>query len=220
MLAFHEKFVLLTINDEKGNIAPGYVKTLGFAGALLLELAEKNLITTEGKTIVCSAQTADSAILNSAIEILKSAKKPMKTATALQKIANKLYKQFDKVIEGLIEKEILRLEEKKVLWLFKVKHYPTKNSEPENLIKSRIKGIVLYGNQTDNESLNLIGLIHALNLHKEIFTKEEMKQAKTKIKELISNETVAKEISRIIQQQITAAVIASTVAASAASSTN
>jgi hypothetical protein len=53
-LAFHEKFVLLTINDEKGTVSAGYSRTLGFAGALLMELFDKELIQIEDKKVICS----------------------------------------------------------------------------------------------------------------------------------------------------------------------
>ena len=66
---------------------------------------------------------------------------------------------------GAIILGILVKEKKKVLWVFNVNHFPTKNAEHENLIKSKIKGIVLFENNPDTENLNLISLIHVLNLH-------------------------------------------------------
>jgi len=217
-LKLHEKFVLLTINDEKGNIAYGYSNTYGFAGAILMELVQKELITLEDKKIVLTDKSDDSEILTEAIELLKTKKLPIKVQNAIQLLSNKFHKKFDEVIQGLIEKGILKLEEKKVLWVFNIKHFPTKNSEPEHLVKSKIKGVVLYGDHADFESLSLIGLINVLELHKEIFNKEEMKKAKQKIKEILKKDNIANDIQAIIQDEIMTAVALSLITTSVATS--
>ncbi len=219
MLSFHEKYVLLTINDKKGTIAAGYSKTYGFIGALFMELFEKKFIKIEDKKIICTENNPDSEILNEVIDLLKKRKKPMKVQVAIQHLGYKLSKSFEKVIDNLIEKGILKKEKKKIIWIFNVNHYPTNNPEPENMIKSRIKGIVLYGNNSDAESLKLLSLINALDLYREIFSKDEIKKAKKRVKEIVLNEEVGNDIGKIIQDEIMAAVAVS-IATSAIVTTN
>ena len=214
-LAFHEKFVLLTINDETGAIAFGYSKSYGFAGALLLEMVNSEVIELKDKRIHILKTKLDSEILQEAINLLKNKKKPQKIINAIQIIGNKMQKKFDNVIDNLIVKGILYKEEKKVLWVFTSKRYPTNNPTPENLIKSKIKGIILYGNQANRDSMDLISLVHILNLQKKIFSKEEMKNAKKKIKEIIKEEKISKNPQSIFHQQIMKAVMISIAVTSA-----
>ncbi|MFP4546613.1 MAG: GOLPH3/VPS74 family protein [Fidelibacterota bacterium] len=215
-LALHEKFVLLTINDEKGTIAYGYSKSYGFAGILLMELYNRNLVEIKDKKISFTDKTTDSSILNDALKILKERKKPPKINQAIHLLSQKMHKHFDRVIERLVEKDILKIADKKVLWLFNVKYYPTQNPEPENLVKSKIKSIVLYGDHPDPESLCLISLIHVLDLYKEVFSKEEKKKAKKKVKEIVKEQKIAGDIQNIIQQEIMIAVNAGVTAATIA----
>lgn len=205
-LNFYEKYVLLTINDEKGTIPFGYAKTYGFAGALLIEMTNKKLIDFVDKKIVPLKNNSDDEILNETLQILSSKKKPQKVHNALQLLSLKMHKHFDIVIEKLIKKGILALKEDKILWVFKVKHYPTQNPEPENQIKSVLRGIVLYGNHPDIENIQLLGLIDAIDLYKEIFSKEELKKARKKTKELIKSEEISDSVQKIIQQEIMMAV--------------
>ena len=165
-LALHEKFVLLTINDEKGTIAYGYSRSYGFAGIILMELFNKELIKIEDKKILIPVKSAPSNLLNDALEILKTKKKPPKINGAIHLLSQKMSKHFDQVIDGLVDKGILKIEDKKVLWIFNVKHYPTQNPEPENLVKSKLKSIVLYGDHADRENLCLISMIHVLDLYR------------------------------------------------------
>lgn len=205
-LSLHEKFVLLTINDEKGTVAYGYAKTYGFAGAILMELFDKNLFTIDHKRIILSDKNPTAEVLQEAMELMRSKKKPPKVQEALHLLGQKMHKSFDNVIADLIEKGILKKEEKKLLWVFKVNHFPTQNPAPENLVKSKIKSIVLYGDHPDYENLCLISLVNVLDLHHEIFKKEEMKKAKKHIKELIKKQNIATDIQKIIQEEVMTAV--------------
>ena len=216
-LSFHEKYVLLTINDEKGNVVYGYAKTLGFAGAILMELSNLELIELVDKKVILKKDYSTDPILHEALQLIANKKKPPKVQSALQLISSKMHKKFDVVIEDLIGKGILAMEEKKVLWVFNVKHYPTQNAEPENQIKSALRGIVLYGNHPELENLQLLSMIDSVDLYKEVFTKEEMKKAKKKTKELIKGNAIGSDVQQIIQQEIMVAVMISITAATAAS---
>jgi hypothetical protein len=218
-LAFYEKYVLLTINDEKGTVAYGYSKTLGFAGAILIELSFRELVKLENKKLILQKEACKDSILNEALTIISTKKSAPKINTALHLLSNKMHKSFDSVIDNLINKGILAREQKKILWVFNVNHFPTKNAEPENQIKSKLRGIVLYGDHPDGESLQLLSLIDVLDLHREIFKKEEMKKSRKKIKELVKNSDILGGVNELIQNEITTAValsIASSVAVNSA----
>ncbi len=222
MLSFHEKYVLLTINDEKGNVVNAYAKTYGFAGAIIMELVEKDIITVQDKKIIFNRETAKSTILSDALTILLPKKKKLKLGTALHYLGDKFYKKFDDVLDNLVDKGILTKKEDKILWIFTTRKFPTENPEPENTIKSKIKGAVLYGNRPDQEIRNLIALVHTLNLYNEIFSKEERKKARKSIKKIVKEKNISNDIQAVIQQEITAAITllisASTVATTAATS--
>ncbi|MBN2280031.1 MAG: GPP34 family phosphoprotein [Candidatus Marinimicrobia bacterium] len=207
-LNLYEKYVLLTINDETGTVPFGYVKTLGFAGVLLMELCNKNHIELTNAEISVTQGTSSDPILNEALRWLSGKKQPKKIQPALQLVSSKMHPQFDTVVQGLIEKGILSREEKKFLWIFKVQHFPTQNETPENLIKNMPRGIVIYGNYADDENTQLLGLIDALNLYKEIFKKDEIKKARKKTKELVQRDAFSNDIKKIIQMEITMAIAA------------
>ena len=72
----------------------------------------------------------------------------------------------------LVQKGILKKEEKKFLFVFTTERYPTSNPVPEIELRKRIKDIVLGGAAATERELTLIGLIEPCGLVEEIFEKK------------------------------------------------
>jgi len=121
---------------------------------------------------------------------------------------------FEKIINELVAKGILKRQEKKILWLIPVERFPTKDPIPEVLSRIAIRRIVLENEEPDKRSLALLSLIKASNLIDELFLKEERRQAANIIDDYIKNEKIGKVVSDI-NNEVTA-IIASSVAGSVA----
>ena len=208
-LSFYEKYVLLTIDDDKGNVVHSSAKTHGFAGAVLIELINVGLVEVSEKIIMVKATHTSDPILSEAHTLLTEQNKSVTIDKVINLFASRLTKLFDEVITGLIDKNILTLSEEKLLWVFTLKRYPTSDPKPEMLVKKRLRQIVLEEVHPDLEEIQLLGLVQALDLHRQIFVKDEIKEAKRTIKTLLKDMPVSKSVHKIIQEEIMVALMAS-----------
>lgn len=211
-LSFYEKYALLTIDDEKGNVVHTHAKTYGFAGALLIELINAGLVEVFEKTLeINQGQVAD-PIIKDAYDLLAEQTKAQTIDRVIRLFASRLAKSFDKVVSGLIKKDILALNEEKLLWVFTVKRYPTSDPKPEMLVKEQLQKIVFNEAIPELEDIQLLGLVQALDLHKQLFAKDAVKDAKRIIKSLLADMPVSKSVHKTIQQEIMVILMASIVA--------
>jgi len=106
----------------------------------------------------------------------------------ISRIALKANEIKDKIIESLINKEILSRTHGKLLWIFPYKTYPTVNLKPENETKARLHYEVLEAHEPDRKDMLLISLVSICRLTNEVFReKDKLKIANRRIKEIFNN---------------------------------
>lgn len=214
MLTLPEELTLIALNDEKGNIVSSASMSLnyGLAGAILLELIlSKKLILDDQRVSVSEDEETGDDLFDDVLCKIRASKKQYKLDHWIQCLASKF--MFHKVVDRLVQKKILRHEEHRVLWVFPVKLYPEENPRPELELRQRLHAVVKDRQKPELRSLLLLSLIRACGMTKELFDKENLKEANRYIQELIEHEPVGEAVDRAIQ----AVNVAITTAAAAAS---
>jgi hypothetical protein len=222
MLSLAEELMLLALKDEKGSVIMSASTALpyGLAGALLLDLFFRQKITFNGKTVevVDPAPTGDT-LLDETLALISGTEKHKTAKYWVQKIERKIKKLRDRIADQLVQKEILKPEEHRLLWVFQYQRYPTVNISPEMEIRQRIRKIVLLNHPPDDKDRALISLVKACSLVNEIFSGEERRQAKKRIKEITEEEKIGKAVSYVVAE-ITAAVTAVVIITAASTSSS
>jgi hypothetical protein len=222
MLSLAEELMLLALKDEKGSVIMSASTALpyGLAGALLLDLFFRQKITFNGKTVevVDPAPTGDT-LLDETLTLISGTEKHKTAKYWVQKIERKIKKLRDRIADQLVQKEILKPEEHRLLWVFQYQRYPTVNISPEMEIRQRIRNIVLLNHPPDDKDRALISLVKACSLVNEIFSGEERRQAKKRIKEITEEEKIGKAVSYVVAE-ITAAVTAVVIITAASTSSS
>ena len=205
MLNLMEELLLLALDDEKGKIISSSSCALpyGLRGALLLELvlAEK-IDVVDKKIVVINKNNTGNEVLDNALNIIDTYHKQKTVKFWITKLTSKMKELRKDLLNQLITKGILEQQDKKVLWVIPATRYPTKNPVIENRVRKRIIGIVLHNEKLDERSSMLISLINACELIKEVFPKDNLKDAKKKIKNIIQDEKVGKAITSQISDEI------------------
>ena len=219
-----EKFILLALDQKKGKFL---IDTLslnyGIAGAILLELSELNKISIQNKRIIVTDKKLTKiSIVDACIKLINSAKKNRKAKYWIYKIGNKSSGFKKKILRDLYDKKIIKISKKSYLWgLFSSYKYPVINSKPTSEIKSKLKKIVLEGENPDIESLLLLSLMNSCKLIRILFiNKKEHKAAKKRIKELTKNIEISDAVSQTLKEIQTAVLVATTSAFVGASSSS
>jgi hypothetical protein len=216
-LTLAEELLLLGMDDKTGEILLSVSTALpfGLAGALLLDLfiAKKIEIRDEKIYAIDSTQTGNK-LLDEAIGLIQVKVQAENASFWIKNFNSAIDDLTEKIITGLVDRGVLKREEKKILWLIPVERFPTQDPMPEVLSRIAIRRIVLENEEPDNRTLALLSLIKASNLIDELFLKEERRQAANIIEDYIKNEKIGKVVADI-NNEITA-IIASSVAGSVA----
>ncbi len=197
-----EEYLLIALDDEKGKFVIDSTRLhYGFAGAILLELALRGKIEVDGVTLILKDNSYEPEIaLNKIIDELRPLKSPS-LKKALSVIAKKSSDIKDDTLQHLMNKGILRKEEKKILWLIPSDQYPTADMTPESKVRKRLDDVITYGSNVEPHDLMLLSLIDATDLTKEAFRdKDDYKKVSKKIKEVTSDLKIGKVVNKSVRE--------------------
>src|SRR5690349_13601310 len=131
MLSLPEELLLLAIDDTTGKVSSPVPNALnyGLAGGVLmdlliagrLDLADEKLVLTD------TTPTGDAILDDAALEIGRN-RKAGDARYWIDKLGRDHLQKM--VLERLVERQILRKEEHRIVWIIPVDRYPTANPAP------------------------------------------------------------------------------------------
>lgn len=186
-LTLTDELMLLALDDEKGNfVAESLAFTYALSGSVIMELSLRDKIDLRGKEVIIkgSGRTGDD-LLDSQLELIRQSKKVRKIDYWIDKIGGKESDIIENSIAKLVKSGILRKEEKKYLWVFTSKKYPTSNPTIENQLRRRLLDVLEKNAEPSLNEIMLISLVDACSLNVEVFGKEKAKKYDKKIKSII-----------------------------------
>ncbi|HEY8721573.1 GOLPH3/VPS74 family protein [Pengzhenrongella sp.] len=213
-LLLAEELFLLAHDDESGK--PGAVLALdnALAGALLLDLAAVELVHAEGKSLTAVEGTPAHPLLAAAhAELLASDAK--RTAQHWVNHLPKALKPLrDQVGRSLAERGVLSEERGKILGIFDTVRWPEIDPAPEHELRSRLKHVLVYGNEAEARTELLIALLSPLGLVREVVDKQHRKQAEHRAKDISQHSATAGPTSAAVArsvQAVQAAIVAAAI---------
>jgi golgi phosphoprotein 3 len=178
MLSFAEEIYLLALDEDSCKIIPdARDSVLGAAiiGAILTELTFLRKISTDKEHLYIQNTTdTKSQILNDVLEILKeSHQKSARIDEVLQALMSHAKRLEKMVLSELIEKEVLKEIDNKILWIFHNRRYPLFNGEEIIDVETRIRRLILSDDKPAPKDAALISLMQATKLFSKILSEEE-----------------------------------------------
>ncbi|MEV0644465.1 GPP34 family phosphoprotein [Phytomonospora sp. NPDC050363] len=216
-LGLAEELTLIAYDDATGRNRATSLE-LGVAGALLLELAQRERIALEGKKVaVVDASPIGYAFADEALAVI-GADKPRSAQAWVNKLSKGL---LPRVREGLVEAGVLREEKHKFLGVIPYRYYPAVDMAAENQARERLTRAAGNGVASDARTAALAGLVRATSLHKAALPGMSGSAARKAIKAVAENGWASEATRKAIeatQAAVMAAVMASVTASAAASS--
>jgi hypothetical protein len=220
MLNLGEKLMLLALHDEKGTVLSSASMSLeyGLSGAVLMELVLRGRLRADKKNLVIvdAALTGDD-ILDEALTKIKQSKRDRNTKYWVDKLSRGIKDLKGRLLDRLIDKGILRTEKRRILGVISSQRYPMEDAKAEQEVRDRIRAVILGGATLDPRIAMLISLVNACGLVDEIFSREERKLARKRIKEIAKKDLIGKTVSDTVAE-IEAAIVASIVVSTGATS--
>ncbi len=217
-LSLKEKYLLLVYHPEKGRpLGSSAYHSYGTGGAVLLELAQQKKIRNDDKKVILDdrKKTGDPA-LDLVIEKLAAAKRNKKAGTWINGLSQYgIQKKIrNAILDGMVDKRILRKREATALFFFKYNKYPARDTRLRDSLIRDIRNVVLKRQIGPRELYLLIGLIGATRLSGQFFEKGDRKKARRRIREIMKSSDIAKALDGTVAAVQTA--IIGSIAASAA----
>lgn len=203
MLTFAEEILLLTLDDKKGTFKPLPAQALKFAlaGALLMELAVNNRIDTDMQTLrVVDAQPTGDPLLDETLALLQTTRTDQPAGYWLGELAWRHRDLQERVLQRLVDKGVLKVVDRKVLWVFAARRYPLMDDREVKEVRARLRDLILGADIPDPREAVLVGLVNACGLFDGIFTEEELPRVRPRIAQLAKLDLIGREVNRSINE--------------------
>lgn len=197
-LTFVEEIALLALDDQTGELLPMPPLAFDYAlvGGLLCELAALNRIDTDPKElVVLSREPTGNGLLDRVLARLAAAPKPEPVARWLPILADEHRALADGAFDGLVDRGILKCVEKKLLWVFAVRRYPTVDNQERVEVRTRLAALILGDDLPAPRDATLISLLKACRLTDSIFAGPQFAGRAERIATLARMDLVGREVA-------------------------
>ena len=213
MFTIAEALILLGTDDDKGTAVSSASSSLnyGLAGSILSELAMTGHIELkEGKVVLADDTLTEVSYFNTVIDEIKEDHKERTVEHWINQFAGNTKAINDPVYLSLVDKGILKEEDKTYFFFFNTNVYPTVDARPEQEIRKHVNDVVFNNAEADAEIAMLLSLIKTCDLTEEVFGKERKKSAEKKLAEIIETNEYGKAVSQTVKDMETAILMATT----------
>lgn len=216
-LSLAEQLTLVAVDDTSGAVR-GDNLDLGLSGALLVQLALAGRVdVVDSRVVVTDPTPTADPLPDEALARIGTDKprKPVYWVSHLQKGVRQ------RVLDRLVDAGVLERHDSKVLGLFPRHRYPERDAGPETDVRARLDDAVLHGQNPDESTSALIGLLHAAGLRSMAFPGADRKPTEARMKEIAEGSWASKAVRDAVAQvqaATMAAITASTTAAVISSS--
>lgn len=199
-LKLYEGVMLLALNEVSGTVNGDFVNiTVAASGVADLLLMKRISTDDEGYVQVCDASSTDDWVLDRILTKIQSTSKPKKLKSWVESLGNTGDMKF-LAASSLVEKGIVKAEEKKVLWLFTRRVYPQINPKPKNALRNAMRRAVFEPDLPISEQTTLLlALAKSGGLLKHVFTVSELRQHKTRIQNIVEGQLIGKAAKQAIE---------------------
>jgi golgi phosphoprotein 3 len=197
-LTFTEEIALLALDDQTGNWLelPPDALNYGFAGAIIADLCFAGRVDTDAKALtVINPKPTGNELLDTWLQKISQFPKTLSVAGWLEELALDGDKLREAAIQRLIGRGILRLEEKRVLWVFASRRYPTLDGHERMEVRSRMRQLILGDDLPDPWDATLIGLLCGCTLQEQLFAGPEFADRGERLKKLSKLDPLGRDVN-------------------------
>jgi len=221
-----EDLLLLVTDDASGRLSVSAAQVdAGLGGANLVELTMRDKVDLageqdpgkQGRIIVRDSSTAGDAILDAALEVVVAhqGNKPSSVIGPLSKnLRQALY-------ERLVSSGVVRAERGRILGVFPVHRWPAQDASHEAEVRRLVTQALVQQAAPDTRTAALIALVHVLKCEDKIVDPQQYglskRELRARAEEIAEGNWASKAVRKAIEE-MTAAVIAATTAATISTS--
>ncbi len=190
-----EEVFLLSIDSEGQQLDLKEFDVV-LAGAILMELALQNCIDTDFDYIIPDKEKNTShPLLNKYVKDIHELDQKKPISFWIHRILDEMDEVKSSIINGLVDKGMIKVENERVLLLFTSKKYPILRNSQVKEVKIRIRELVFSDTIPDFRDLVIVSLIHYAEITFVLFTEEEANQYQERIAQLAKMDLIGQAIA-------------------------
>jgi hypothetical protein len=210
-LTLVEEIELLSLDDKTGAHLPLLPEALGYglAGALLADLEMAGRIVTSGKIVEMQDQSpTGNPLLDPWLERIAAESKPHPIAYWLSVFSDDKPALESAALDHLIARGILQRQEKKILWVFGLRRYPTLHNEERVEVRTRLARLLVGDEAPQHFDATLISLLSGCCLLPAVFHGPDFENRADRIAEIANADPVGREVASASRDLIDALMLA------------
>jgi len=201
MLTLMEELLLISLNEDKGTFSFTINAYIDYclAGAILSELERLKRIRLDKKTVeVLDGRPLNDPWLEKALNVIEASKKHRSPDYWVRKLRSSLKGLRKSILKNMVDKGLVRDEEVQTLVFFTSIRYPVRDIRTKKDVVDRIYRVLLRGENPNQQTLRLIGLVYGANILPYLVDKEDRKEAKKRAKELTKDDFLTNALKKAI----------------------
>jgi len=204
-LTFVEEILLLLLDDDSGamkRVAPNVMELL-LAGAILMDLALRGRLDCDlQRLVVVDPTPVGEDILDGPLAEIAEAADEADARTWVVRLSARSKQVQEAALARLVERGILRVEDRSFLWVFGSRRYPMIDDREEREVKLRILDVLLSDRIPAPRDVALICLADASNAFQVILSAQELRHAAARIELVRGFDLIGQAMGRAIQKSV------------------
>ncbi|MBP7867213.1 MAG: GPP34 family phosphoprotein [Acidobacteria bacterium] len=203
MLTFAEEILLLALDDTEGTLRELPVLSLenALGAAVLMELAFLGRIDNDQKVlrVVDPSPTGD-AVLDTALGDLRALGEDTPITDGLDTLFLRAGEIRTRILDRLVHKGVLRVVDRRILWVFAVRRYPKREGKETQEVRGRLRGLLLSDEIPDPRDAALVALVDACRLWDTVFSEAELDRAAERIRDVARMDLIGQATLQMIRR--------------------
>ena len=210
-LTLVEEIVLLSLDDATGAHLPllPHAIAYGLAGAVLADLEMAGRIATDTKCVkVLNAASTGNPLLDPWLQRIAAEEKCHPISYWLGILSDQKRDIEKTALDHLVERGILKHQDKKILWVIGLRRYPTVHNEERVEVKTRLARLIQGDEQPTHFDATLISLLRGAYLISEVLGCELLDGRSERVATIADADPVGREVATASREAIDALMIA------------
>jgi len=196
-LTLADEIVVLMLRDDTGDIRTECmsVANIAIAGGILMELSLIGKIDSDLTSlfVVDGTPTGDD-LLDQALEKIVAEPKKWPSAWWIERLGSRESNLLQDVLDRLVQAGILRVEDRRYLWVFSRRAYPQNTGREEREAKARLTSIIRNNDLPNPRDTLLLSLAESSDVLSSMLPPEDIRKAKSRIAEVIALEEMGRSV--------------------------
>jgi golgi phosphoprotein 3 len=204
-LTIPEEIFLLSLYDNEGDASILQKRTFDIilAGAILMDLALRNCIDTDLEELIPDkVEPTDDFVLDEVLSDINNEDKNKSISYWLEKISLKSEKFRDLIISNLIKKGIIKIEDRKILWISATPKYPLIGTDEVKEVRVRVREEVFSNEIPEFRDIVIVSLVENGGLLELVFTEDEISEYRERISQIAKMDLIGQAIAGTIKDTV------------------